>query len=71
MATVVPFRTKRKLVTAESALVDVLATKPAKLVILAEAEDGDLTLFSTNVNLAEMLWLMEQCRLAMLSGQVE
>lgn len=68
--TVVEFKgvKKKKTVTPESALLDILATKPEKLICISLNAEGDVSYHSTTMTYAEVAWYLELVRLQMLMG---
>lgn len=70
--TVVEFKgiKKKAVVTPQSALLEILATKPEKLICISLNSDGDVSYHSTTMSYAEMAWYLELVRLQLLMGVV-
>lgn len=69
--TVVEFKgSKKKVITPESALVEILSTKPEKLICISIDEEGNLSFNSTKMTYAEMTWYLELVKLQFLLGVV-
>jgi hypothetical protein len=68
---VVPLRRpKRKEITHETAIQTVLDAGVTKLVIIGESADGSgITVFSNRLSNAEMIFLMEYAKVAVLMGE--
>lgn len=61
---------KKKSVTPENALLEVLATKPVKLIVIGVSAERDLSFFSSTMPTCEMAWYMDQVKQALLMGVV-
>lgn len=68
--TIHEFKTKKKTITPESALVEVLATNPEKLICISLTADGDMNFNSTKMTYAEMAWYLELVKLHLLLGVI-
>lgn len=68
--TIVEFKgaKKKKTITPESALLDIMATKPEKLICISLNADGDISYHSTTMTFAEMAWYLELVKLQLLMG---
>lgn len=70
--TVVEFKgiKKKAVVTPQSALLDIMATKPEKLICISLNADGDVSYHSTSMSFSEMAWYLDLVKLQLLMGLV-
>lgn len=63
---------RRKKITIESALEQVIAAKPREVIVLANSEDGkEILYFHTGATNERALWLLEQIRIMLVTGELE